>query len=261
MKTSNKLLVVLLGVFMTMILTFVIVARMNAEVRDPADRQSQSRESIQGNGQLGQDLRSVPSFHGVVLHANMDVEISSAFDQVTVEAEDNIFDRIATKVDEEKGTLHIHWKDGPWVNTTLPIKIKLPYDTLSFVMVNDRGFITIKDTITSDTLRLRNNGGGDLSLALDVTHLEAGIHGNGNIKMAGKANHLDGTIYGSGDLDAFDLVVQTAQLHTEGGGRSELHVLKTIKGTTHGGGNVLLKGQANAAEFKERNGRLVRVTE
>lgn len=259
MKTSNKILVALLGVIMTMILSFVIVARMNAEVRDPADRQSTSRESIQGNGQLGQDLREVASFYGLVLHANMDVEVSSAFDQLIVEAEDNIFDRIATNVDEEDGRLHIHWKDGPWVHTTLPIKVKIPYDSLSFVMLNDRGFITIKDTITADTLRLRNNGGGDLSLALKVDHLEASIQGSGNIGMTGSATHLSGNIHGSGDLDAFDLVVQTAHLHTEGGGRSELQVLKTLKGTTHGGGNVLLKGSANTEEFNERNGRLVRI--
>lgn len=259
MKTSNKLLIALLGVLMTMILSFVIAARMNAEVRSSENRPSPAGEALQGNGQLGQDLRTITNFDAIALHANMDVEMSSAFDQVVVEAEDNIFDNIVTKVD--KGMLHIHWKEGQWVNKTLPIKIKLPLRTLSSVLLNDRGFITIRDTIVGDSLKVQNNGGGDLSLLLQVDHLQAKIHGSGNIKMAGMANHLDGSIHGSGDLDAFDLAVQTVNLHTEGGGRSELQVLKSIKGATHGGGNVMLKGPANAEEFKERNGRLVRIAE
>ena len=121
MKTSNKLLIGLLAVMMTMALTFLITARMNAEVRSAEERASRNHGDVQGNGQIGVDLRSISDYTSLALHANMDVEMSSEIEQIEVSAEDNLFGNIITNVD--KGTLHIHWKEGEWARATLPVKI------------------------------------------------------------------------------------------------------------------------------------------
>jgi len=259
MKTSNKLLVGLLGVIMTVILSFLIAARMNAEVASPEQRAKKQLGDVQGNGQLGVDLRSLPTFHAVALHSNMDVEISSSFEQVEVEAEDNLFGNIITSVDKE--TLHIHWKEGEWANSTLPIKIRIPLDSLAALSLNDRGFITVLDTIISDTLTVNSYGGGDMSFHTAADHIRVNIHGNGNVEAAGTANHLNLNIYGSGDLSALDLDLQTAFIHTEGNGGARVHVADELKGNTHGRGHVKLRGAANTAEFKARNGRLIHLDE
>lgn len=255
MKTSSKLLVGLLAVMMTMILSFLITARTNAEVRSPEERASSDHGDVQGNGQAGIDLRSITDYTSVALHANMDVEMSADLEQIEVSAEDNLFGNIITKVD--KGTLHIHWKKGEWARATLPVKIKVPLAQVNTLVINDSGFITVTDTIAGDTLRLRGYGNGDMLLAARVDYLDAEIHGNGNMEIEGAANHLDLGIYGSGDLSAFDLSVQTAGIHTEGNGGAKVQVAKTLKGVTHGRGHIRLKGAADTKDFKARNGRLI----
>lgn len=255
MKTSSKLLVGLLAVMMTMILSFLITARMNAKVASPEERASRDHGQVQGNGQMGVDLRSIANYTSIALHANMDVEMSASLEQVQVEAEDNLFGNIITKVEE--GTLHIHWKKGEWANATQAVKIKIPLGEVNTLVINDSGFITVTDTIVGDTLRLRGYGNGDMMLAAQVDYLDAEIHGNGNMDVEGVANHLDLGIYGSGDLSAFDLSVRTAGIHTEGNGGAKIQVAETLKGATHGRGHIRLKGTANTEDFKARNGRLI----
>lgn len=255
MKTSSKLLVGLLAVLMTMILSFLITARMNAEVRSPEERASSDHGDVQGNGQAGIDLRSITDYTSVALHANMDVEMSADLEQIEVSAEDNLFGNIITKVD--KGTLHIHWKKGEWARATLPVKIKVPLAKVNTLVINDSGFITVTDTIVGDTLRLRGYGNGDMSLAAEVAYLDAEIHGNGNMDVVGSAQHLDLAIYGSGDLSAFELSAQTAGIHTEGNGGAKIQVAETLKGATNGRGHIRLKGTADTKDFKARNGRLI----
>lgn len=255
MKTSNKLLIGLLAVMMTMILSFLITARMNAEVRSPEERASHDHGNVQGNGQVGIDFRSITGYTSLALHANMDVEMSSSFEQIEVEAEDNLFGNIITKVD--KGTLHIHWKEGEWASATQPVRIKIPLGEVNTLVLNDSGFITVTDTIVGDTLRLRGYGNGDMFLAAEVAYLDAEIHGNGNMDVAGSAQHLDLAIYGSGDLSAFELSTQTAGIHTEGNGGAKVQVAEVLKGVTHGRGHIRLKGTANTEEFQAQNGRLI----
>lgn len=259
MKTSNKLLVGLLGVIMTVILSFLIAARMNAEVASSEQRAQDIHGDVQGNGRLGLDQRSLSSFHSVALHSNMDIEIGSTFEQVEVEAEDNIFDNIITIIDE--GTLHIHWKKGEWVNSTLPIKIRIPVGEISTITLNSNGFITVRDTIFSDSLKLNIHGNGDLVLYAKAEYVGANIYGNGNIEIAGSADHLKLVSHGSGDLLGFDLDLQTANIHTEGNGRANVNVAQSITGTTHGSGHIKFRGEANTAEFNARNGRLIHLDE
>ncbi|MBX2872236.1 MAG: DUF2807 domain-containing protein [Saprospiraceae bacterium] len=259
MKTSSKLLIGLLAVMMTMILSFLITARMNAEVASPEERASRDHGDVQGNGRLGVDLRSITDYTSIALHARMDVEMNSTLEQVEVEAEDNIFGNIITKV--EDGTLHIHWKKGEWVNATQPVKIRVPLGEVNTLVINDSGFITVTDTIMGDTLRLRGYGSGDMSLSAQVNYLDAEIHGNGNMEVAGTTNHLDLGIYGSGDLTAFELAAQTAGVHSEGNGGAKIRVAEVLKGVTHGRGHIRLKGTANTDEFKPQNGRLILLKE
>ncbi len=259
MKTSSKLLIGLLAVMMTMVLSFLITARMNAEVTSPEERASRDHGNVQGNGRLGVDLRSITGYKSIALHASMDVEMSSGLEQVEVEAEDNLFGNIITKV--EKGTLHIHWKQGEWANATQPVKIKVPIGEVNTLVINDSGFITVRDTIVGDTLWLRGYGNGDMVLAAEVNYLDVEIHGNGNMEVEGNTNHLDLNIYGSGDLSAYELAAQTAGIYTEGNGGAKIRVAEELKGVTNGRGHIRLKGTANTDEFKPYNGRLIHLKE
>ena len=259
MKTSSKLLIGLLAIIMTVILSFLITARMNAEVASPGERASRDRGNIQGNGQLGTDLRSITGYTSLALHANMDVEMSSTLESVEVQAEDNLFDNIITKVD--KGTLHIHWKEGEWAKATKPVKIKVPLGQVNTLVINDRGFITVSDTIVGDTLWLKGYGSGDMALAAQVNYLDAEIHGNGNIEVEGTTQHLDLAIFGSGDLSAFEMAAQTAGIYTEGNGGAKIQVAETLKGVTRGRGHIRLKGTPKTEEFQAQNGRLILLKE
>lgn len=258
MKTSNRLLVAFVSLIMVGILSFLVIARMNAEVATPGQKAHSNDQPLQGNGRLGLDSRTIPAFESIALHANMDVELTKTAGPLEITAEDNIFAQIVTVVD--KGRLHIHWAQGRWVNRTLPVNIKIPFETLSLIELNDNGFIRLADTLQHDSLKVINRGNGDMLLEhLAVEHLSTHIEGNGDIEIGGEATQLKLNIYGSGDFDAQALQVQTADIHTEGRGGARLQVQKRIDGSIRGSGHIKFTGPAEMNVTKAGNGRLIRL--
>lgn len=258
MKTSNRLLVAYISFIMVGILSFLVVARMNAEVATPDQRAHSDDHPLEGNGRLGLDTRTIPAFEGIALHSNMDVELTRTAGPLEIEAEDNIFAQIVTVVD--KGHLHIHWAKGRWVNTTLPIKIKVPFEMLSFIALNDNGFIRLSDTLQNDSLKIFSRGNGDMLLEhLAVDHLLSQIEGNGDIEIGGQATQLQLKIYGSGDFSAPALQIQEADIHSEGRGGARIQVEQRIDAAIKGSGHVKFTGPAKMNVSKEGSGRVIRL--
>ncbi|MEZ5041129.1 MAG: head GIN domain-containing protein [Saprospiraceae bacterium] len=256
MTTSNKLLIGFFSGILISILTFLVFARINAEVKENYGVE-EDEDQIKGSGRLGKETRTVPAFTGLVLHANMDVELTTSVEGVEIEAEDNLFAQIVTEVND--GNLQIHWKRGQWVDPSLPIKIKVPLKSLSSIELRGAGFITSTDTLQSDSLKLYSEGNGDLSLAIKVGYLSANISRNGDMDMEGTADQLDLVIHGSGDFNAFALSLQEASIHTEGPGGAKLQVEKQLKATTNGPGHIKYKGPAMAEKTIDHGGRLIHI--
>ncbi len=258
MKTSNRLLVAFVSLIMVGILSFLVVARMNAEVATPGQSAHSDDHPLQGNGRLGLDTRTIPAFESIALHSNMDVALTRTAGPLEIEAEDNIFAQIVTVVD--KGCLHIHWAKGRWVNTTLPINIKVPFETLSSIELNDNGFISLSDTLQNDSLKIFNRGNGDMLLGhLVVDHLLTQIEGNGDIEIRGQAAQLKLKIYGSGDLVAPALQVQEADINSEGRGGARIQVEQRIDAAITGSGHIKFTGPAKMNVSKAGNGRVIRL--
>lgn len=256
MKTSNKLLIGFVSFLMVSILTLLTAARMNAKIRTEPSAENTKQEALQGNGRLGIQTRSIPNFSRLVLHSNMDVQLSSSIDSLELEAEDNIFEQIVTEVKD--GQLQIHWKQGRWVERTLPIKIKIPLKVLSSIELKGNGFITSLDTIRNDSLRLESHGDGDLELPLEVNYLFVNISDDGDLELQGKAEQLEMMVHGSGDLEAPDLMVQNANINTYGRGGAKLQVENQIKAVLNGPGHIKFKGPATIDATINGSGRVIR---
>ncbi len=169
-----------------------------------------------GSGQVTSELRSLGPIRGIVLESVGKVHLKQETAQsVEVSADDNIIDRVTTRVDN--GTLFVGLMSGSYSNITIDVTVSLPVlqsiriagagsvdcatpfnlDSLS-VVIAGAGSATISGTVTRETILVAGTGSvyaGEMHSSIcSVT-----ISGTGNAEVA-VADQLDAVITGVGSI-------------------------------------------------------------
>lgn len=193
-----------------------------------------------GDGSILTEELTVSNFTGIKLEIPAKVFITQGTPfKVEVEGQANIIDLIELDVDND--VWEIEFDRCARDFSTVKIFITMP--EIEKIEVTGVGDVVSENTLTTEDLRLRLSGTGDIDLALDVTdEIDSRISGAGKIRLEGEAKRMDFEISGVGDLRAFDLNVETADLKTSGAGDMELSVIERLDVDISGAGDVYYKG-------------------
>jgi len=198
-----------------------------------------------------------------------------ATQNVVVEGQSNIIDRLLTRVDD--GRWDIKLKPGSYSDFSLTVKITTPdieemiidgsgdvfidQYTVSKLRLRSRGsgdFVVSEPMTISNRLDLDVEGSGDISIvSLDCQNLEMDVEGSGDIVVRGNSQDAVYYLDGSGDIFAFDMITATGSATNRGSGDIELTTMNQLDVNITASGNVLYKGTPNITEKITGSGKLL----
>lgn len=193
-----------------------------------------------GSGNVVSQERNTGDFTGIKLTCSADLYITQGNSSVTVKADDNIQELIATNVDND--VLEISVK-GKGFRSAKKLEVHISVPSLEKIKNSGSGDIKFVNVFSANELNIYINGSGDLTANFDVKSLELKVSGSGDVELSGVKGNLKDTNLGSGDLDAERLKLEDCYIKNSGSGDIEL------EGKT----NNLTVGQAGSGDLDAYN--------
>jgi hypothetical protein len=225
MKQQNKILLVILVLAMSSLACGITINGWDVG-------------SVDGSGVVVTEERRVSGFNRIDMAGIGYLVIEFGDEEaLTVEAEDNIIDRIETTVSGQK--LNISFDGSYNYQPTEPIKFYLTVVELEKIEVSGLGDVELPE-IEATEFSIEISGGGDVEIdRLDAKLLEVNISGLGNLEVdGGTVVRQYISISGGGNYKARRLESQDAEVDISGLGNATLRVSDTLDVEIGGGGNV-----------------------
>ena len=206
--------------------------------------------------------RHLSGFSGVLVAGPFDVYITQgSSESVKVEAPADVMGHIMTEVKD--GVLKIYnkhdsWSWGNWFGHK-KIAIYVSARDLNMISISGSGDVFFKDGITTNSLKLRISGSGDMVGKLNVKILESSISGSGDMKLSGSAQTSTVSVVGSGDFAAKGMLTVNTSVRVSGSGDADVNASNSINASVHGSGDIHYAGSAkNISQSKTGSGDITR---
>jgi len=217
------------------ILAFCVLLSTNAMA------QWGKNKKIKGNGNITTDTRSTSDYDGISAVGPMDVFLVKGSEgQITIEADSNFMEYIV--VENDGDMLVVKVKKGYNLWSKKPIKITVPFNSISKVKLTGSGDVVTRDQIKADKFEANLTGSGDVSLDLDANEAIIRLTGSGDMNLRGSASTLEMKLSGSGDIDGDDFSAQNAEVYVSGSGDIDVSVSGSLKARVNGSGDITYNG-------------------
>jgi len=175
---------------------------------------------VVGSGIPASETRELPPFNRVELAGGNQVTIRVGGEQsVVVHADDNILDRVTTRV--SGGKLSIGNEAGGFT-TSNPMRVDVTVPAVDELTLSGSGTIGAE--------------------GVDVDELTIALSGSGAVSASGLAQHVAVELNGSGDVQLQDLVGQDVRARLTGTGRIAVHVTESLDASVPGTGSIEYSG-------------------
>lgn len=210
-----------------------------------------------GSGTLTTEDRTVSDFTKIELNGSGTVNITQGdTEALTIEAEDNVIDRIESRV--SNGTLHLGMK-SPWyffwLWPTRDITYELTVQDLNALSISGSGTIN-SDSLTTDQFSVTVSGSGKAKMKMHVQELEVDISGSGEFDLSGTAVSQLVDINGSGKYDAKNLLSKSAEFSVSGSGQGIVNVSDELQISISGSGKVEYIGSPKISQEISGSGKI-----
>jgi hypothetical protein len=193
--------------------------------------------------------RHLSGFNAVNVAGPFDVDIKQgATESVKVEAPADVMDHILTEVNG--GVLKIYskhemwnWGDFFWGHHK-KIMVHVTAKELNSINISGSGDVFFREGITSNSLKLRISGSGDMTGKVAVKTLESSISGSGDMKLSGNAESSTVSVVGSGDFSARNLATVNTAVRVSGSGDASINASDRVDAAVNGSGDVRYTGAA-----------------
>jgi hypothetical protein len=195
------------------------------------------RETVKGNGVMGESTVAVTDFDRVALESiGTLVVVQGDQESLTILAEENLLQYIEANVRGDE--LEIGVERGIGLQPTEDITYQLTVKTLERVSLSGAGKLEV-DELDVDRLTLESSGVGSFTITdLQAQDLNVEISGTGSATVAGMVSDVQIEISGAGSFTGDDLQVQEAQVDISGLGNARLWVEDQLNVTISGAGSV-----------------------
>jgi len=194
----------------------------------------------EGSGNvISKDVR-VSGFDKVTLNGTGQVDVTfGSRESLTIEAEDNVIDKISATV--EDGTLTLSYLDPFRVVPTKPIKFHLTATELEGFTLNGVGDVSIKG-IEGEELAVTINGAGTLAISGSLETQEVTINGTGSYQ-AGDLESEAARVTINGVGDGVVWASETLEVRIGGAGNLQYYGSPMVTQSINGAGSVESKGK------------------
>jgi len=203
--------------------------------------------------------RHLSGFNAINVAGPFDVFITQgSTESVKVEAPSDVIDRILTEVNN--GVLKVYSKHdtfnwGNWWGNHKKIAVYVVAKDLNAISLTGSGDVSFKEGFTTNSLKLRISGSGDMTGKIEVKTLESSVSGSGDMRLTGHANSNTVSLVGSGDYTARNLVTASTAIRLTGSGDAYIHATEKIDAALHGSGDIHCSGNPkNVSKSKSGSG-------
>lgn len=130
------------------------------------------------------------------------------------------------------------------LTTATPIKIGIHAPTITSLLIEKNGNTTIHGQLNADIFDLQSKGQGDITIdKLQTQQFKLLTSGMSKIQCAGVTEAMQISLTGKSEVNALRLQANTADILLSGKGDVEVNVVKSLRATITGIGNVYYYGK------------------
>lgn len=196
-----------------------------------------------GSGDLVTETREVASFTGVDVSRAIEVEVTVAAGDASVEViyDDNLIDGIEVSVRD--GVLFID--AGRNMRPSSGAKVIVRVESLDRIVVSGASEVTVTGTVAAEDVELRASGASRIEIAtLEAGMLAATASGASNVTVdAGDVGEADLEISGASHVD-LNADVATALVDVSGASRARVTRADEVTGEASGASKVIVSSDA-----------------
>ena len=176
--------------------------------------------AARGSGVAKTQTRDLASFDGIELNSSAEAVVKVGTRQsVSVEADDNLIDRVKTEV--SGGRLIV--RTSGFFASANRTRITISVPKLAAVQLRGSG------SLRADGL----NGGG----------LKIDLSGSGSVEASGRVDRLDVTVNGSGSANLRGLAAREAAVSVNGSGSVDVDAKESLRAVSRGSGGITYSGK------------------
>ena len=202
---------------------------------------AQWNKGVKGSGNVIEQNRNLSGFQKVKASSGVDVVLmQGSQDKVVVKADDNLADKITTKVDGN--ILVVGVERNTSIRNAKSFKVLVTVSSLKGIMSSGGSDVYSEGPIQVEALDVKASGGSDLKLDLNVKELTCDISGGSHANIKGKAQYMSITARGGSDFEGKNLTAENCKLKVQGGSDAYVYVTGEISMEAHGASDIHYKG-------------------
>jgi Putative auto-transporter adhesin, head GIN domain len=191
-----------------------------------------------------QDSMSIPNVSAIVSECDCDIEIIPSNEERVVMYYDK--KDYQNKSDYTNNELHLDFSSNRsnfhFFESSSNVTVKVYCKSLSKITQSGVGDVKTRNTLSSESLQITNEGVGDMNLEIDTKILTVNNTGVGDVKLKGNALRSKINNEGTGDVEA--KINKTAAVVNTGVGDVDVFASDSLDLNNSGVGDITYKGAA-----------------
>ncbi len=188
----------------------------------------------------------IPNVSAITSECDCDIEIIPSDEDRVVYYYDK--KQYQNRSEFANGELHLDFSSEKsnflFLGSSSGINVKVYCNKLNSITQSGVGDVKTMGQLSSDTLRISNEGVGDMNLEIKTTFLSLNNTGVGDIKLKGEAINTSISNEGTGDVEAKKLSNKTAVVNNSGVGDVNVYATDTLNLNNSGVGDINYYGAA-----------------
>lgn len=204
-----------------------------------------------GNGIVTNETREITGeFTMVSASEGLDVYVTDGDEfEITVEADENIIDLIATDIKNDKLRIHAIENIG---RATKKIFVTLP--EITGLQSSSGANLSTENIIHTDKLDIDASSGAMLQIELVANEVEIDASSGANLNLSGDTNTLYIDASSGANINAKKLISKVCKAGASSGGNLSVNVSEALTADASSGGNISYSGEAKVTKKKSVSG-------
>jgi hypothetical protein len=209
-------------------------------------------DSIEGNGRIKTETRTVEDFDGVKVSGNIDLHISLApAHSVRLETDENFLEHIETST--RGGILEIRTRDHVNLRSSRKINVFVSAPEVSLLHASGACRVVGDNRIIAkEAMDIELSGASQITLDINSPRLSAVVSGASSARLSGEIKDLKFDGSGASEVRAYNLLAENVDVRLSGASNAEVYASGTLKADLSGASNVRYSG--NAAVVQHTSG-------
>ncbi|WP_282056466.1 head GIN domain-containing protein [Maribacter luteus] len=204
-----------------------------------------------GNGNVTSETREITSeFTEVSASEGLDVYVTQGDEfGITVEADENIIDLIATDIKNDRLRIHAEENIG---RATKKVFVTLP--EIAALKSSSGAHLSTENMVNSDKLEIDGSSGANIQIEMNVSEVDIDASSGANLNLSGDSQTMYVDASSGANINAKKLTSKVCHADASSGGNVSVYVSDDLTADASSGGNISYSGDANVTKKKSVSG-------